>query len=232
MLVSGLEDAADEILKNLALAGINHICIVKSDRIVEEKHLKTSFLLRKQHVGLLYDEAISMSLRELNDNLKIELMEFPESFSGFNVFLLNGMQKLSDLITLNSECRRDSCIFFYCFSRGSLSFLFCDLLNENYCTIEDLWKFDASCIAKRRLPDYFAFLAFLKFMDDSYEISPLLQESINQISFEDTLVPSVLAVSGGICAQEIIKALTRDQNTLNNVFIFDSMAGYYLKINN
>lgn len=46
----GVTGLANEVLKNIILAGVGHVCVL-DDSLVHEKDLGSQFLLRKENIG-------------------------------------------------------------------------------------------------------------------------------------------------------------------------------------
>ncbi|KAI0399936.1 hypothetical protein F4802DRAFT_587282 [Xylaria palmicola] len=136
ILLISMKALANEIAKNLVLAGIGSLTIV-DDQIVTEADLGAQFFLSQENVGQNRAEAAAAQVQKLNPRVKV----FPDSgsittkgapyFAAFDVVI--GTDLNPTLLTyINTATRLHNRQFYAAGVHGFYGYIFCDLIEHDY----------------------------------------------------------------------------------------------------
>lgn len=136
VLLITMKALANEIAKNLVLAGIGSLTIV-DDQIVTLPDLGAQFLLTEENVGQNRAQAAAESARKLNPRVKI--FADPESimtkgasyFSVFDIIIATDLNPTT-LTFLNTATRLHKRKFYAAASHGYYGYIFSDLIEHDY----------------------------------------------------------------------------------------------------
>ena len=127
---------ANEIAKNLVLAGIGSMTI-QDDQTVVDDDLGAQFFIEEQHIGLNRAQAAAPQIRRLNPRVAlfvdIEPIKFrlPEYYAPFDMVIATDLD-FSTFSTINAACRLCNRPFYASGSHGFYGFIFADLISHDY----------------------------------------------------------------------------------------------------
>ncbi|KAG7008003.1 DNA damage tolerance protein RHC31 [Physcia stellaris] len=136
ILLIGMKALANEIAKNLVLAGIGSMTI-QDDQLLQEDDLGSQFFISEQHVGHNRAEAAAPQIRKLNPRVSLLVdtqpikLRPPEYYVPFNMIIATDLD-LSTLSTINAACRLCNRPFYAAGSHGFFGFIFADLITHDY----------------------------------------------------------------------------------------------------
>jgi ubiquitin-like 1-activating enzyme E1 A len=138
ILVVTIRALANEVVKNLVLAGVGAVTVLDDAKVTEED-LGAQFLVHEEDVGRLRAEAAAEKARKLNPRVAVHVdttaLESKDEafFAKFDVVVVcDG--KLSDLVRINGACRTAERPFFAGEIPGMYGYIFADLLKHDYVT--------------------------------------------------------------------------------------------------
>ncbi|KAI0914332.1 hypothetical protein F4823DRAFT_349725 [Ustulina deusta] len=136
ILLISMKALANEIAKNLVLAGIGSLTIV-DDQIVTEADLGAQFFLSQENVGQNRAEAAAVQVQKLNPRVKV----FPDSgnimtkgasyFAAFDVVIAIDLNP-TRLAFINTATRLHNRQFYAAGVHGLYGYIFCDLIEHDY----------------------------------------------------------------------------------------------------
>ncbi|KAL8633964.1 hypothetical protein Q9189_000209 [Teloschistes chrysophthalmus] len=127
---------ANEIAKNLVLAGIGSLTIL-DDQVITEEDLGSQFFISELHVGMNRATAAVAQVRTLNPRVALTvdtesiLVKPPEFYSMFDMIIATDLD-LTSLSTINASCRFVNKPFYAAGSHGFYGFIFADLITHDY----------------------------------------------------------------------------------------------------
>ncbi|MCJ1416049.1 hypothetical protein MMC32_002384 [Xylographa parallela] len=136
ILLVGMKALANEIAKNLVLAGIGSLTVV-DDQLVTEDDLGAQFFISEQHIGLNRAEAALPQIQKLNPRVALHavtssiLLQPPEYYSAFSLVIATDLP-LASLSTLNSCCRLSLRPFYAAETFGFYGYVFADLIKHTF----------------------------------------------------------------------------------------------------
>lgn len=136
ILLIGMKALANEIAKNLVLAGIGSMTI-QDDQTIVDDDLGAQFFIEEQHIGLNRAQAAAPQIRKLNPRVAlfvdIEPIKFrlPEYYAPFDMVIATDLD-FSTLSTINAACRLCNRPFYAAGSHGFYGFIFADLISHDY----------------------------------------------------------------------------------------------------
>lgn len=127
---------ANEIAKNLVLAGIGSLTVV-DDHIVEEADLGAQFFLSKDHIGQNRADAASGNIRKLNPRVQVTadsesiMTKGASYFAGFDIIIATDLFPTT-LAFINTATRLHGRQFYAAGTHGLYGYIFCDLIEHDY----------------------------------------------------------------------------------------------------
>lgn len=183
------------------------------------------------------------NLQDMNPNAKLQIVQKSalENLKEYELLAIIGEQPKATIIEFNRLCRAQNCMFYYCFTRGFYGFMFSDLQSFTFYTDKGEFKLDYKMyqdifnekeIPLKQQKNYAATVGFLKYLNPDFGIEFLAEEYQQeakgvetQVSMQKLEVPAVYAILGGVCAQDIIRALTHKEKPIHNLFVYDGIRG-------
>ncbi|KAI8634852.1 hypothetical protein F5Y19DRAFT_127612 [Xylariaceae sp. FL1651] len=136
ILLISMKALANEIAKNLVLAGIGSLTIV-DDQLVTEADLGAQFFLSQENVGQNRAEAAAGQIQKLNPRVKV----FPDSgsimtkgasyFAAFDIVIATDLNPTL-LAFINTATRLHNRQFYAAGVHGLYGYIFCDLVEHDY----------------------------------------------------------------------------------------------------
>lgn len=129
---------ANEIIKNLVLAGIGAITILDSVE-VSETDLGAQFLVSEEDIGKNRAAAAAVNARKLNPRVQVNVEEAKaqdkaeEYFLPFNLVVACDLG-LSEIVRVNNFCRRAKKPFYSAEIPGMSGYVFADLIEHDFVT--------------------------------------------------------------------------------------------------
>ncbi|QSL65805.1 hypothetical protein MERGE_000083 [Pneumocystis wakefieldiae] len=136
VLLVKIRELAEEIGKNLVLAGIGSLTLLDGEKI-DSIGSNAHFCIHSSDIGKTYAEAVSNVLKKLNPSAKLvantaDIYEVPDDyFSSFDVVISCELD-LDSMIRLNTICRRHGIAFYSCAMYGFYGYIFSDLIEHTY----------------------------------------------------------------------------------------------------
>ncbi|KAL8706657.1 MAG: hypothetical protein Q9201_000291 [Fulgogasparrea decipioides] len=136
ILLIGMKALANEIAKNLVLAGIGSLTIL-DDQSITEEDLGSQFFISELHVGMNRAAAAVPQVRTLNPRVALHadmeniLLKPPEFYSMFDMIIATDLD-LAPLSLINAACRFVNKPFYAAGSHGFYGFIFADLISHDY----------------------------------------------------------------------------------------------------
>ncbi|KAL8863381.1 MAG: hypothetical protein Q9178_000062 [Gyalolechia marmorata] len=136
ILLVGMKAIANEIAKNLVLAGIGSLTIL-DDQLVTEDDLGSQFFISDLHIGLNRAAAAIPQVRTLNPRVALHadtesvLLKPPGFYAMFDMIIATDLD-LASLSTINAACRFVNKPFYAAGSHGFYGFIFADLISHDY----------------------------------------------------------------------------------------------------
>lgn len=137
ILLITMKALANEIAKNLVLAGIGSLTIVDHE-VVTEPDLGAQFFLNSSHLGLNRAEAASAAIQRLNPRVKIHVStadirtQGASFFSQFDIVIATDIESPNTLNLINTATRVNSRPFYAASSVGIYGFIFVDLIEHDF----------------------------------------------------------------------------------------------------
>lgn len=136
VLLVNLSAVANEIAKNLVLAGIGAITLL--DRAaVSDQDLGAQFLIAEEDVGRNRAEAAAVRLQKLNPRVAVHVdtadvrSKTPDFFSPYAVIIATCLD-IETLLQINEHARRTNRPFYASDSHGFYGYIFSDLVSHDY----------------------------------------------------------------------------------------------------
>ncbi|KAI0445027.1 hypothetical protein F4803DRAFT_211861 [Xylaria telfairii] len=136
ILIVSMKALANEIAKNLVLAGIGSLTIV-DDQIVTEADLGAQFFLSGEHVGQNRAEAAAVQIQKLNPRVKVFpdpgsiMMKGASYFAAFDIVIATDLNPTL-LTFINTATRLHNRQFYAAGVHGLYGYIFCDLIEHDY----------------------------------------------------------------------------------------------------
>jgi len=279
LLIVGLDSGLGaETAKNMILAGIGCVCVI-DDRLSEEKHLASQFLIK--HTDIVQSRPLAdaslQSLRDLNPLVDVQVLSgsaetvyerfTDQELSTFMCVVASDLSTFS-AVKLSTRLHSLHVPHFLCFSYGYSAVIFSDLTSSynfvltrnfigkesqevkttiKYCSFLDAITAEhINLTSKNTSPAIFAWQALLgsevssslsitseQFLHERMIRNPATESvykkeeilaSMGQLKASRGLsLAPVCAVIGGMIGQEIVKIISKKDEPINNVFMFESM---------
>ncbi|KAI0194964.1 hypothetical protein F4808DRAFT_440969 [Astrocystis sublimbata] len=136
ILLVSMRALANEICKNLVLAGIGSLTIV-DDQIVSETDLGAQFFLAEENIGQNRAEAAAAQVQNLNPRVKVFadsgsiMMKGASYFSAFDIVIATDLNPTL-LTFINTATRLHNRQFYAAGVHGLYGYIFCDLVEHDY----------------------------------------------------------------------------------------------------
>ncbi|KAH8889330.1 hypothetical protein GQ53DRAFT_783242 [Thozetella sp. PMI_491] len=138
ILLITMKGLANEVAKNLVLAGIGSLTVVDHE-FVTEVDLGTQFFLSAEqgHLGMNRAEAASTAIRKLNPRVKVHVdtdnirNKSASYFAGFDIVIATDLDPVA-LNIINTATRLNKRAFYAAGSHGLFGFIFADLVEHDY----------------------------------------------------------------------------------------------------
>ncbi|PMD15203.1 hypothetical protein NA56DRAFT_754182 [Hyaloscypha hepaticicola] len=136
ILLITMKALANEIAKNLVLAGIHSLSIVDHE-LVTESDLGAQFFISKADVGINRAEAAAPQIRKLNPRVNVIVdpsdikTKGPDFFSQFDIVIATDLQP-DTLNIINTATRVNHRPFYAAGVHGFYGFIFSDLIQHDY----------------------------------------------------------------------------------------------------
>lgn len=136
ILLITMKALANEIAKNLVLAGIHSLTIVDHE-VVTENDLGAEFFITEADVGTNRAEAAAPQIRKLNPRVKVIVdptdikSKGPDYFGAFDIVIATDLQPDS-LNIINTATRINHKPFYAAGVHGFYGFIFSDLIQHDY----------------------------------------------------------------------------------------------------
>ncbi|KAH9872805.1 hypothetical protein J1614_005199 [Plenodomus biglobosus] len=137
ILLVNIKALANEIAKNLVLAGIGSITLADHE-VVTEEDLGAQFFLTDADVGNNRAQAAAPQVQKLNPRVKVNvltndvrLIQDPEFYAAYDVIIATDMDFLSSTV-LNAGARIARKPFYAGSSHGMYGYIFADLVSHNF----------------------------------------------------------------------------------------------------
>lgn len=136
VLLITMRALANEIAKNLVLAGIGSLTLV-DDQNVTEADLGAGFFLSEENIGQNRAEAASQEVQKLNPRVKViadsgSIMEKGVSyFSAFDIVIATDLNPTT-LAFINTATRLHHRQFYAAGTHGYYGYIFCDLIEHDF----------------------------------------------------------------------------------------------------
>ncbi|KAA8643119.1 hypothetical protein EYZ11_005819 [Aspergillus tanneri] len=127
---------ANEIAKNLVLAGIGTLTIIDHESVTEED-LGAQFFVTEEHVGKNRAQAAAPSIRAMNPRVHLHVdtddvhTKQPDFFAGFDVIIATELD-YATYATINAACRIANRPFYAAGLHGFYGFVFVDLIAHDF----------------------------------------------------------------------------------------------------
>ncbi|KAI0389005.1 hypothetical protein F5Y17DRAFT_163902 [Xylariaceae sp. FL0594] len=136
ILLITMKALANEIAKNLVLAGIGSLTII-DDQLVTEADLGAQFFLSQENIGQNRAEAAAVQVQKLNPRVTVipdsgsVATKKPSYFSAFDIVIATDLEpKL--LTFINTATRLNKRQFYAAGVYGFYGYIFCDLIEHKY----------------------------------------------------------------------------------------------------
>lgn len=144
VLLITMKALANEIAKNLVLAGINSLTILDPEPVTAAD-FGAQFLLdeHEAHVGMNRAEAASVNLRKLNPRVNVMVdpghigSKGPSFFAAFDVVVATDLDPQS-LVLVNTATRLNGRPFYAAASHGLYGYIFADLIEHEFVVERDV----------------------------------------------------------------------------------------------
>lgn len=136
VLLITMKALANEIAKNLVLAGIGSLTVQDSQVVVEDD-LGAQFFVSEQDIGKNRAESAAPQIRRLNPRVSLRIdtggitLKQPEYFAPFDMIIATDLD-LATLSTINASCRLCNRPFYASGSHGLYGYIFADLISHDY----------------------------------------------------------------------------------------------------
>lgn len=136
ILLISMKALANEIAKNLVLAGIGSLTII-DDHIVTEADLGAQFFLSQENVGQNRGAAAAVQVQKLNPRVKVFpdcgsiMTKGPSYFAAFDIVIATDLNP-TVLAFINTATRLHNRQFYAAGVHGLYGYVFCDLVEHDY----------------------------------------------------------------------------------------------------
>ncbi|PYH74066.1 E1 ubiquitin-activating protein AOS1 [Aspergillus vadensis CBS 113365] len=127
---------ANEVAKNLVLAGIGSLTIVDHE-VVTEEDLGAQFFINQEHLGQNRAQAAAPSVRAMNPRVQLRIdtedihLKQPDFFAQFDITIATELD-FATYTTINAACRIANRPFYAAGLHGFYGFMFADLISHDF----------------------------------------------------------------------------------------------------
>jgi ubiquitin-like 1-activating enzyme E1 A len=136
ILLIGMKALANEIAKNLVLAGVGSLTILDHE-LATEDDLSSQFFISQEHVGQNRAQAALPQILKLNPRVALFAdpdpvrSKYPEYFSSFDITIATSLD-IDTLTTINAACRFNGRKFYAADTHGMYGYVFADLILHEF----------------------------------------------------------------------------------------------------
>ncbi|KAH8434664.1 E1 ubiquitin-activating protein AOS1 [Aspergillus melleus] len=136
ILLITFKSLANEIAKNLVLAGIGKLTVIDHETVKEED-LGAQFFVTEEHIGQNRAQAAAPSIQEMNPRVQLHIdtddvhTKQPEFFAGFDLTIATELD-YATYTTINAACRIANRPFYAAGLHGFYGFVFADLISHDF----------------------------------------------------------------------------------------------------
>ncbi|PYI10037.1 SUMO activating enzyme [Aspergillus sclerotiicarbonarius CBS 121057] len=127
---------ANEVAKNLVLAGIGSFTIIDHELVTEED-LGAQFFIHQEHLGQNRAQAAAPSVRAMNPRVQLHIdtedvhLKQPDFFAQFDITIATELD-FATYTTINAACRIANRPFYAAGLHGFYGFVFADLISHDF----------------------------------------------------------------------------------------------------
>ncbi len=127
---------ANEIAKNLVLAGIGSLTIVDHEAVTEDD-LGSQFFISEEYIGQNRAHAALPQIQKLNPRVKLQAdqdpiaTKFPEYFAAYDITIATCLD-IDTLSMINASCRISNRKFYAADTHGMYGYVFADLIMHDF----------------------------------------------------------------------------------------------------
>ncbi|RAL05604.1 E1 ubiquitin-activating protein AOS1 [Aspergillus ibericus CBS 121593] len=127
---------ANEVAKNLVLAGIGSLTIIDHELVTEED-LGAQFFINQEHLGQNRAQAAAPSVRAMNPRVQLHIdtedvhLKQPDFFAQFDITIATELD-FATYTTINAACRIANRPFYAAGLHGFYGFVFADLISHDF----------------------------------------------------------------------------------------------------
>ena len=136
ILLIGMKALANEIAKNLVLAGVGSLTILDHEMVTDDD-LAAQFFVSEEHIGQNRAEAALPQLRKLNPRVALfadpgaAADKFEEYYSTFDITIATNLN-IDILSSINAVCRIQGRKFYAADTHGMYGYVFADLILHDF----------------------------------------------------------------------------------------------------
>ncbi|KAI2898698.1 hypothetical protein CBS11852_3632 [Aspergillus niger] len=136
ILLITFKSLANEVAKNLVLAGIGSLTIVDHE-VVTEEDLGAQFFINEEHLGQNRAQAAAPSVRAMNPRVQLHIdtedihLKQPDFFAQFDITIATELD-FPTYTTINAACRIANRPFYAAGLQGFYGFVFADLISHDF----------------------------------------------------------------------------------------------------
>jgi ubiquitin-like 1-activating enzyme E1 A len=136
ILLVGMKALANEIAKNLVLAGVGSLTVVDHETVTEDD-LGSQFFVSEEHIGQNRAQAALSQIQKLNPRVRLNADQDaisakpPEYFAAYDITIATCL----DIVTLsmiNASCRISNRKFYAADTHGMYGYVFADLIMHDF----------------------------------------------------------------------------------------------------
>ncbi|OCL14770.1 hypothetical protein AOQ84DRAFT_394255 [Glonium stellatum] len=136
ILLVSIKALANEVAKNLVLAGIGSLTIIDNEAVTEED-LGSQFFVLEADIGKNRAAAAAPQIQKLNPRVNVRVatedirIQGPEFYSPFDIVIATDLD-FNNLSTLNAATRLSNRPFYAAGAHGFYGYIFADLITHDY----------------------------------------------------------------------------------------------------
>lgn len=136
ILLIGMKALANEIAKNLVLAGVGSLTVLDPE-LVTEDDLSSQFFISQEHIGQNRAQAALPQILKLNPRVALfadpdpVASKYPEYFSTFDITIATNLS-IDVLTDINAACRINGRKFYAADTHGMYGYVFADLILHEF----------------------------------------------------------------------------------------------------